>query len=69
MRNTDNTQRKSNPHWRAHIVKQQHQQKAESRREFKYLGVQQAEDVKHRQVKKQTFAEYTNIVRKQLSPS
>ena len=36
MCNTDNTQRKSNPHWRAHIVKQQHHQKrAESRRELK----------------------------------
>ena len=34
MRNTDNTQRKSNPHWRAHIVKQQHYQRAESRREL-----------------------------------
>ena len=27
---------------------------------YKYLGVQQAEDIKHRQVKKQTSAEYTN---------
>ena len=33
---------------------------------YKYLGVQQAEDVKHRQVKKQTSAEYTNRVRKVL---
>ena len=33
---------------------------------YKYLGVQQAEDVKHRQVKKQTSAEYTNRVRKIL---
>ena len=33
---------------------------------YKYLGVQQAEDVQHRQVKKQTFAEYTNRVRKIL---
>ena len=32
---------------------------------YKYLGVQQAE-VKHRQVKKQTSAEYTNRVRKIL---
>ena len=32
----------------------------------KYLGVQQAEDVKHRQVKKQTSAEYTKRVRKIL---
>ena len=28
----------------------------------KYLGVQQAENVKHRQVKKQTSAKYTNRV-------
>ena len=33
---------------------------------YKYLGVQQAEDVKHRQVKKQTSAEYTNRERKIL---
>ena len=33
---------------------------------YKYLGVQQAEDVKHRQVKKQTSAEYTNRVHKIL---
>ena len=33
---------------------------------YKYLGVLQAEDVKHRQVKKQTSAEYTNRVRKIL---
>ena len=33
---------------------------------YKYLGVQQAEDVKHCQVKKQTSAEYTNRVRKIL---
>ena len=34
---------------------------------YKYLGVQQApEDVKHRQMKKQTFAEYPNRVRKIL---
>ena len=32
----------------------------------KYLDVQQAEDVKHRQVKKQTSAEYTNRVREIL---
>ena len=31
-----------------------------------YLGVQQAEDIKHRQLKKQTSAEYTNRVRKIL---
>ena len=36
---------------------------------YKYLGVQQAEDVKHRQVKKQTSAQYTNRIRKILSPS
>ena len=33
---------------------------------YKYLGIQQVEDVKHRQVKKQTSAEYTNRVRKIL---
>ena len=33
---------------------------------YKYLGIQQAEDIKHRQVKKQTSAEYTNRVRKIL---
>ena len=33
---------------------------------YKYLGVQQAEDVKHCQVKKQTSAKYTNRVRKIL---
>ena len=33
---------------------------------YKYLGVLQAEDVKHRQVIKQTSAEYTNRVRKIL---
>ena len=33
---------------------------------YKYLGVQQAEDVKHHQVKKQTSAKYTNRVRKRL---
>ena len=33
---------------------------------YKYLGVLQAEDVKHRQVKKQTFDKYTNRVRKIL---
>ena len=33
---------------------------------YKYLDVQQAEDVKHRQVKKQTSAEYTSRVRKIL---
>ena len=33
---------------------------------YKYLGVQQTEDVQHRQVKKQTSAEYTNRVRKIL---
>ena len=33
---------------------------------YKYLGVQQAEDVKHHQVKKQTSAEYTNSVHKIL---
>ena len=33
---------------------------------YKYLGVQQAEDVKHRLVKKQTSAEYTKRVRKIL---
>ena len=33
---------------------------------YKYLGVQQAEDVKHRQVKKQKSAEYTNRIRKIL---
>ena len=33
---------------------------------YKYLGVLQAENVKHRQVKKQTSAEYTNRVRKIL---
>ena len=33
---------------------------------YKYLGVQQSEDVKHRQVNKQTSAEYTNRVRKIL---
>ena len=33
---------------------------------YKYLSVQQAEDVKHRQVKKQTSAEYTNRIRKIL---
>ena len=33
---------------------------------YKYLGVQQAENVKHRQVKKQTSVEYTNRVRKIL---
>ena len=33
---------------------------------YKYLGVHQAEDVTHRQVKKQTSAEYTNRVRKIL---
>ena len=33
---------------------------------YKYLGVPQAEDVKHRQVKKQTSAEYTNRKRKIL---
>ena len=30
---------------------------------YKYLDIQQAEDIKHRQVKKQTSAEYTNRVR------
>ena len=34
MCNTDNIQKKSNPHWRAHIVKQQHHQRAESKREL-----------------------------------
>ena len=33
---------------------------------YKYLDVQQAEDVKHRPLKKQTSAEYTNRVRKIL---
>ena len=33
---------------------------------YKYLGVLQAEDVKHCQMKKQTSAEYTNRVRKIL---
>ena len=31
---------------------------------YKYLGVPQAEDVKHRHVKKQISGEYTNRVRK-----
>ena len=30
---------------------------------YKYLGVQQAEDVKHRQVKRQISAEYTEYVK------
>ena len=33
---------------------------------YKYLGIQQADDVKHCQVKKQTSAEYTNRVHKIL---
>ena len=58
MRNTDNTQRKAT-HTEDFTLSNNNTFKGLSLEEsYKYLGVQQAEDVKHRQGKKQTSAEY-----------
>ena len=66
MRNTDNTQTKAT-HTEGLTLSNNNTIKGLSLEEsYKYQGVQQAEDVKHCQVKKQTSAEYTNRVRKKL---
>ena len=66
MCNTDDTQRKRN-HTEGLTLSSSNTTKGLSlEASYKYLGVLQAEDMKHRQVKKQTSAEYTNRVRKIL---
>ena len=64
MRNTDNTQRKATYTEGLTLSNNNTIKRLSLEESYKYLGVQQAEDVKHRQVKKQTSAEYTNRVGK-----